>query len=201
MMRHDQGPVYGGIDTHADTHHVAVIDKHGRSLADMQVPATGAGYRRAVAFLRRWPVVAAVGVECTGSYGAAVTRELAAAGYRVLEVNLPNRFDRRARGKTDTFDAYSAAEAAMSGRASAVPKGADGFVEALRALRTTRSSALRERTATIKQIKAMLVAAAEQLRGRYRGLSNIKLVAALVSSRPPGVSDGLCKWWRVSLEK
>lgn len=36
------------------------------------------------------------------------------------------------------------------------PKGADGLVEALRALRTTRSSALRERTATINQIRPCL---------------------------------------------
>lgn len=105
----------------------------------MQVPATAAGYRREALFLARWPVVAAVGVECTGSYGAAVTRELITAGYLVVEVNLPNRFDRRSRGKTDTFDAYSAAEAVLSGRANATPKGADGFVESLRVLRTTRS--------------------------------------------------------------
>lgn len=25
MMKHEGGPVYAGIDTHADTHHVAVI--------------------------------------------------------------------------------------------------------------------------------------------------------------------------------
>ena len=148
MVKHEGGPVYGGIDTHADTHHVAVIDVHGRPLGDVRVPATAAGYRQAVRFIGRWPQVVKVGVECTGSYGAAVTRELTAAGHTVIEVNRPNRFDRRARGKTDVFDAYSAAEAVMTGRAGAAPKGADGLVEALRVLRTTRTSALRERTAT-----------------------------------------------------
>lgn len=72
----------------------------------------------------------------------------------------------------------------MTGRAHSAPKGADGLVEALRALRTTRSSALRERTATINQIKAMLIAGPERLRSRYRGLSNIRLTAALAASRP-----------------
>jgi len=38
-------PVYGGIDTHADTHHVAVLDSTGCRLGDTQVPATSAGYR------------------------------------------------------------------------------------------------------------------------------------------------------------
>src|SRR5450759_2286261 len=184
MMNHEAELVYAGVDTHTDTHHVAVIGAHGRELGDVQVPATAAGYRQALAFLARWPDGVEVGVECTGSYGAALTRELRAAGYAVIEVNRPNRFDRRAHGKTDTFDAYSAAEAVMTGRAHSAPKGADGLVEALRALRTTRSSALRERTATINQIKAMLIAGPEQLRSRYRGLSNIRLTAALAASRP-----------------
>jgi transposase len=143
MVKHEGETVYGGIDTHADTHHVAVIDVHGRPLGDVKVAATAAGYRQAVRFIGRWPQVAKVGVECTGSYGAGVTRELTAAGHTVIEVNRPNRFDRHARGKTDVFDAYSAAEAAMTGRAGAAPKGADGLVEALRVLRTTRTSALR----------------------------------------------------------
>ncbi|MHA3947186.1 IS110 family RNA-guided transposase [Cellulomonas bogoriensis] len=184
MVKHKGVPVYGGIDTHADTHHVAVIDGHGRALGDVRVPATAAGYRQAVRFIGRWPQVAKVGVECTGSYGAGVTRELTAAGHTVIEVNRPNRFDRRARGKTDVFDAYSAAEAVLSERAVAAPKGGDGLVESLRVLRTTRTSALRERTATINQIKAMLIAGPEPLRARYRGLSNTRLTATLAATRP-----------------
>jgi len=39
-----------------------------------------------------------VGVECTGSYGAGLTRELLAVGYAVVEVNRPNRFDQPDRG-------------------------------------------------------------------------------------------------------
>lgn len=184
MVNHKQGLVYGGIDTHADTHHVAVVDAHGRPLGDIQIPATTVGYRTAVRFLQSWPGLAVVGVECTGSYGAAVTREITTAGMTVREVNRPNRFDRRNRGKTDTFDAYSAAEAVLSGRATAAPKGADGLVESMRVLRTTRSSAVKERTATINQIKAMLIAGPADLRTRYQGLSNSKLTTALAASRP-----------------
>jgi hypothetical protein len=44
-------------------------------------------------------------------------------------------------------------------------------VESLRVLRTSGSSALTARTATINQIKGMLIAAPEQLRARYRDLS------------------------------
>ncbi len=184
MVTDSDLPVYGGIDTHADTHHVAVCDRTGRPLGDVQVPATSAGYRAAVGFLRRWPTLGVVGIECTGSYGAGVTRAVRTAGLLVIEVNRPNRFQRRRQGKTDTFDAYSAAEAALSGRASAAPKGGDGLVESLRVLRTSRSSALSARTATINQIKAMLISGPAALRERHHGLSTSKLVAALAASRP-----------------
>ncbi|KRE64467.1 IS110 family transposase [Arthrobacter sp. Soil761] len=184
MVNEKQIKVYGGIDTHADTHHIAVIDAAGQRLADVEVPTTAAGYQAALRFLRTWPALVSVGIECTGSYGASVTRVVREAGIEVFEVNRPNRFDRRLRGKTDVFDAYSAAEAVLSGRATAPPKGGDGLVESLRVLRTSRSSALTARTATINQIKGMLIAAPEQLRARYRGLPNTKLIAALATSRP-----------------
>ena len=131
MVNDKQIEVYGGIDTHADSHHVAVIDAANRRLADVQVPATAAGYRAALQFLGSCDGLVRVGIECTGSYGAAVTRAVRDAGITVVEVNRPNRFDRRLRGKTDVFDAYSAAEAVLCGRATAAPKGGDGLVESL----------------------------------------------------------------------
>ena len=42
--------ITGGVDTHRDTHHAAVIDQVGRHLADAEFPATPAGYRQ----LLRW---------------------------------------------------------------------------------------------------------------------------------------------------
>ncbi len=62
--------VYAGIDTHADTHHVAAIDAHGRAVDDVRVEATGSGYREVLTFLARWARVVLEEVECTGSYGA-----------------------------------------------------------------------------------------------------------------------------------
>ena len=161
-----------------------MIDQAGRRLADAQIPTTATGYQAALRFLGSWPGLVSVGIECTGSYGAAVTRAVREAGITVFEVNRPNRFDRRLHGKSDPFDAYSTAEAVLGGRASAAPKGGDGLVESLRVLRTSRSSALQARTATINQIKGMLITAPEDLRTRYKGLSTPKLIAALAASRP-----------------
>ena len=58
-----------------------------------------------------------VSVEGTGSYGAGLARYLTAAGVRVVEVNRPDRQDRRRQGKSDPLDAVSAARAALSGKA------------------------------------------------------------------------------------
>ena len=36
--------VVGGVDTHAATHHAAVIDRHGRLLDTREFAATATGY-------------------------------------------------------------------------------------------------------------------------------------------------------------
>lgn len=184
MHDHHDRSVIIGIDTHADTHHLAVITDFGQPLHDITFPATPTGYRQALDLVAGYSKVDRIGIECTGSYGAEITRHFLAAGYRVIEVNRPNAFDRRRQGKTDTFDAYSAAEAVLSGRATALPKGNDGLVQSLRVLRTTRTSAVHDRTATINQIKAMLVAAPDDLRMKYRGLTTMKLINTLAATRP-----------------
>lgn len=59
----DQRPdVLGGVDTHADTHHAAVVDPIGRHLGDAPFPTTSDGYRALLAWLRSFGTVLAVGV-------------------------------------------------------------------------------------------------------------------------------------------
>ena len=64
--------VIGGVDTHADTHHVAVIMDTGLHLADREFPAAASGYRRVVDFLTGFGEVVTVGVEGTGSDNVAL---------------------------------------------------------------------------------------------------------------------------------
>ncbi len=120
--------VFVGVDTHADTHHVAVIDQLGRHLGDREFPADPDGYRSLLDWISSIGSVAGVGVEGTGTYGAQLGRVLTAAGLAVLEVNRPDRATRRANGKSDPVDAYAAAQAVASGRADSVPKSRDGIV-------------------------------------------------------------------------
>jgi transposase len=156
--------ITGGVDTHKDTHHAAVVLMNGRRLADAQFPATAAGYAGLLAWMRGFGRVHAVGVEGTGSYGAALARYLSGQDVRVVEVNRPDRRQRRAKGKSDPLDAYAAADAVLSGRAVTVPKAGDGIVESIRALHLVRGGAVKSRTACINEMKALVVTAPAQLR-------------------------------------
>lgn len=59
--------VIGGVDTHRDTHHAAVLDEVGRELGDREFPATPAGYAALLGWLRGHGEPARVGVEGTGA--------------------------------------------------------------------------------------------------------------------------------------
>ena len=82
----------------------------------------------------------------------------------MIEVNQPDRGDRRRRGKTDTIDAEAAARAVLSGRATATAKTGDGPVEMLRMFKLAKASAIKSRTQAINQLKAVLVRADPALR-------------------------------------
>ena len=93
------------------------------------------------------------GVEGTGSYGYQLARALQRAGYQVLEVNRPDRAERRRRGKSDPADAEAAARAVLAGTATALPKDRSGAIEALRVLTITRDSAVKATVQTVNQAK------------------------------------------------
>ncbi|MFD5556888.1 transposase [Streptomyces sp. NPDC127068] len=139
--------VVGGVDAHADTIHVAVISDNGGHLADAEFATTAAGYAAALAFVNAHGQVRAIGVEGTASYGAGFTRAARSAGLDVVEVNRPDRAERRRIGKSDPIDAYAAACAGLSGRASSAPKG--DTVTGIRALHNAARSTVKARTAAL----------------------------------------------------
>jgi transposase len=176
-----------GVDTHKQAHAAAVITVLGALVAVREFPATAAGYRELVAWARGFGTLQRAGVECTGSYGAALARHLRSEGAEVIEVSQPDKAVRRRRGKTDAIDAESAARAVLSGRAAATAKSADGPVEMIRMFKLARASAIKARTQAINQLKAVLVAADPAIREMLAGLSNPVLVrhcAQLDASAP-----------------
>ena len=137
--------VTGGVDTHKDTHTAAALDASGRLLGHREFAATAAGYAALLAWLGTLGQLVRVGVEGSGVYGAGLARFLQAAGVELVEVDRPDRKTRRWQGKSDPVDAEAAARAAQAGRASGVPKTRGGKVDALRALRVARRSAVAAR--------------------------------------------------------
>lgn len=120
-------------------------------------------------------------MEGTGCYGAGLAPRLRGAGVAVIEVNRPDRRQRRARGKADPLDAYAAADAVLAGQATALPKGGDGPAESIRAVHLARSGAMKARTAAINELKALLVTAPAALREQLAGLDGPRLRPAAAS--------------------
>src|SRR3984885_4419439 len=168
-------------------HVAAALDPLGGLLGVREFPATAAGYADLLRWLSGFGNLGLVGVEGTGSYGAGLARHLAAAGIRVVEVDRADRQDRHRQGKSDPLDAVSAARAALSGRASGVPKGRDGAVEAIRTLMVAKRSARAERTQAINQARALIVTGPDELRARFAGKRAAALAGAVAALRPrPG---------------
>ncbi len=125
-------------------------------------------------------------MEGTGAYGAALSRYLSGQGVVIVEVDRPDRKTRRAQGKSDPIDAYAAARAALSGAATGTPKTRDGRVEAIRALRLVRGSAVKARTQAINQLKSLLVTGPADLREQLRPLDSAALVETCAQLCPDG---------------
>jgi transposase len=107
----------------------------------------------------------------------------------VVEVDRPNRQRRRRAGKSDTHDAVTAARAAFAGDALGAPKTRDGNVEAIRVLRLARTSARRDRTRALNQMRALITTAPDELRAQLRGLTIPKLLRTVGTFRPGGRTD------------
>lgn len=177
-----------GIDTHADVHVAAVIDQVGRELGHASFDTTPAGHCQLEAWVRTHGEVAIVGIEGTGVYGAGICAHLRMSGLQVVEVDRPDRKSRRFEGKSDPIDAYAAARAALSGRATGTPKTRDGNVEMIRVLRVARTSAVKARAVALTQLKAVIKTAPEPLRSELRDLDGATLLSAcrsLQASRGP----------------
>jgi transposase len=110
-------------------------------------------------------------------------------GLGVIEVDRPNRQERRRNGKSDELDAIEAARAALSGRASGIAKSADGDVEAIRALLVARRSGRNVRVKDLNQIRHLGFTAPDELRQRLRDVPADQLARTAAALRPTSASD------------
>jgi len=182
-------PVTGGVDTHADVHVAAAVDPNGGVLGVASFATTPSGYVALAGWLSAFGPVERVGVEGTGAYGAGLARHLRGEGVLVIEVDRPNRQERRRDGKSDELDAIGAARAALSGRASGIAKSADGDVEAIRALLVARRSGRNVRIKYLNQIRHLGFTAPAELRERLRDVPRDQLARTAAAMRPTVGSD------------
>ncbi len=77
-MLRPTGPV-AGVDTHADTHTLAVVTAQGAVEFTEQFSADKRGYSALIERLQNVEDLTTVGVEGTNSYGAELTRALLSA--------------------------------------------------------------------------------------------------------------------------
>jgi transposase len=191
--------ITGGVDTHRDVHVAAALDPLGRLLGSESFSTDSAGYKALLSWLEGFGDVTKIGIEGTGSYGSGLTRYLRRAGVQVIEVDRPNREERRRSGKSDPLDAVEAARAALSGRSSGCPKSRDGAVEAIRVLVVAKRSARQARVKALLQMRHLGYTAPEQLRCRLKGLSVPALVAEGVKVRPTRSPDPVTAATKASL--
>jgi transposase len=186
-MTQDDRLVIGGVDAHADAHHVAALDERGVLLGAEGFPTTTPGYRGLLEWLSGWGEVDVVAVESTGSYAAALVRYLREHDIRVVEVNQPHAHTRRRVGKSDPIDAEMAARLFLAGKAKAVPKRTDGIVESIRVLRVARSGAVKSRTAALAQLRDLILTAPQELRDRLACRRTLRGKATMCARlRPSG---------------
>ncbi len=158
------GHVVIGVDTHKHIHVAAAMDSIGGILATLTVATDTAGFRQLIQWAAEFGKIIAFGIEGTGSYGSGLTSFVRHHGHKVIEVSRPDRRLRRLNGKSDTLDAENAARAVLAGFATAIPKTADGAVEMIRQLKVAHDTAVKDRSAAMITLKAMIVHAPEQLR-------------------------------------
>jgi transposase len=180
--------ITGGVDTHLDVHVAAAVDANGGLLGVESFSTTPGGYGELHGWLAGFGTVDRVGVEGTGAYGAGLARHLRGRGLVVIEVDRPNRQERR-QGKSDELDAIEAARAALSGRASGIAKSADGDVEAIRALLVARRSGRNVRIKYLNQIRHLGFTAPDELRERLRDVPADQLARTAAALRPIAGGD------------
>ena len=192
MLAETVDAVIGG-DTHRDTHTLEIATPVGTPIAAVTVSNDTGGYQLAL----EWIFVHApgpqvvVGLEGTRSYGLGLARALTAAGLRVVEVERPQRADRR-RGKSDAIDAHLAVLATLrmpvaeTGSRAGQPVNqprADGGREALRILLSARHDLTLDRTGKINRLRALLRGGTDTDRGVARGRLSDTALSAIARRR------------------
>lgn len=166
-----------GVDTHLDIHVAVLLNGIGKLISTKEFPVCHDGYKLMLKWSLSFGRLKSAGLKGTDTYGAGLCHYLLDNGIDVYEVNRPNRAKRRLVGKSDPTDAENAARSVLANESKAIPKTHDGLVEALRYLLVARRSAVKAKTQSINQIRALLVGAPYVVRESYLVPSTHKCIS------------------------
>ena len=175
-----------GVDTHRDTHALAMLSPYGATIAETVIDSDDDGLTSVLTWISEHapgPRVV-VGVEGTRSYGTGLVRVLQAAGVTVVEVARPQRVNRRGIGKSDPIDARLGASIVLAMDADALPvPRADGPREALRILLAARNEISGTRTRHANMLHALLLTGTSVDRELNRGAFTAATLTTLTRRR------------------
>lgn len=172
-----------GVDTHKHTHTAAVVVAGtGAVVAHRTVDTDPAGYGQLVSMADEHSGARVWAVEGTGGYGAGLARFLTEGGERVIELDRPNRPARRSGAKSDPLDAVRAAREALTREHHAQPR-AGGDRGALSVLLAARRSAVDAASIAQCQLHALVTAAPEVIRAKFRGRSTRSMLSTATRLR------------------
>ena len=149
-----------GVDTHAATHSLALVNTSTGAVVDQSVfPNTPLGLDRALTWIisRIDGQSALVVIEGVGSYGAGLADRVTAGGLLVAEPSAMPAAERRGVGKTDALDAVRIARSVLAVDTSRLrwPRSTGPRV-VLRVLVVAREQMVAERTRAINALTALL---------------------------------------------
>lgn len=154
-------PFVVGVDTHARTHTLALLEPSGMLVETRTFPASAAGMKRAIRWVSqrtRADLATLWVIEGVASYGALLASLVTGAGYLVVEAPLTPLRARMGRGKSDPIDARQIAAAALplSDDELRYPRLAAGTRQALRVVLTAREDMTKERTQKVNALTALI---------------------------------------------
>ncbi len=149
-----------GIDSHKSTLATAALDELGRVIGTEEFPNDERGHSALVEWVSGQGAERVIGIEGTGTFGAAAARRLLAAAEDVREVPpfLPHRERKKnpSRGKSDLRDAVAIARVVARGERLSSPSRVD-ILRDLKLLSDHRDQLVRAKTQLINRTHKDLV--------------------------------------------
>lgn len=173
-----------GVDTHKSTLAMAAVDDLGRVLDSWEFPNDPAGHSKASEWISRLGSNRVVGIECSGSYGAAFAWFLLDRGEDVREVppglTYRERTRKRSDGKSDPIDALAIARVVAREEHLPIPKS-QGLAVDIKLLNRHRDHLVRNRTRLANQVHRELVILHPGYEKRVKSLRSKKNVRVSLS--------------------